>query len=685
MKLISTPQANQYSYRPEIDGIRALAVIAVIINHFNKDLLPSGYLGVDIFFVISGFVITSSLADRSSKNFSDYLVGFYTRRIKRLVPALVLFILVISVLICFFNPRPDFSLWTGITSLYGLSNLYLLLKSTDYFATSTELNVFTHTWSLGVEEQFYFIYPFLVWFTGFGRQTTKGSRNLCWVMISLSVASLITFVYIYQTEQPAAYFLMPTRLWELGTGCLLFLGLKRSSRFLRNVESIPPLMVTSAVVAVLFSPLQFAVQATITVVLLTAVLITCLRSGTAGHKLFTHKQVVYVGLISYSLYLWHWGVLSLSRWTIGIHWWSVPFQIALILLLSIASYQYVETPLRRSDWSAVRWQSIGYGIGASSVTTIVLICLAIPLNGKLFTGNNKVQEDLKSSILLTRKSDILERADKMVSQCNMTPHHLSGTSYRPKPLVDKTFIQNCTRNSPQGRNKLVLVGDSFAQVAVNHLAVIATDINYDFRAIYGYGCPYPLRYSEIKSGTAKKCSEVDEDLLTSELISSLNKGDIMVLRLYLPKSQYLVYNGGGTLPPVDAYDNALRNLIKGTKSKGAKLVVIGANPTLSTQHLDSIIPQWFNVASFSPLKIFPSDNPETAYFHINDLHLKDLINGIDGASFFSLKPYLCNLSEECNLRVGNKILYADNQHLTLYAHDLFFSDLHKHISEAIKF
>ena len=96
-------------YRPEIDGLRAFAVVAVIINHFNKEILPNGYLGVDIFFVISGFVITSSLYMRPSKNFKDFISGFYERRIKRLVPALCLFILITSITICFFNPEPNLS------------------------------------------------------------------------------------------------------------------------------------------------------------------------------------------------------------------------------------------------------------------------------------------------------------------------------------------------------------------------------------------------------------------------------------------------------------------------------------------------------------------------------------------------------------------------------------------------
>src|SRR6478735_7499820 len=165
-------------YRPDVDGLRALAVVAVIINHFSNTLLPGGYLGVDIFFVISGFVITASLVHQQSKNCFEFLVAFYVRRVKRLLPALVVFVIVIGVSICLFDPAPELSLKTGASSLLGLSNLYLLRQSTDYFAPSTALNPFTHTWSLGVEEQFYFLFPVVVWFSGITRTGTIGSRKL---------------------------------------------------------------------------------------------------------------------------------------------------------------------------------------------------------------------------------------------------------------------------------------------------------------------------------------------------------------------------------------------------------------------------------------------------------------------------------------------------------------------------
>ncbi|MEO0409886.1 MAG: acyltransferase, partial [Cyanobacteria bacterium P01_A01_bin.135] len=210
------PAQTKSRYRPEIDGLRAVAVVAVIINHINKPVLPSGYLGVDIFFVISGFVITASLAGRRSENFADFITGFYTRRIKRLIPALIFFVVIVGLLICLFNPDPEPSLTTGIAALFGLSNIYLYSQAVDYFATTTELNVFTHTWSLGIEEQFYFLFPLIIWLTGFSQARKHSARYLFVAIGALSTASLILFIHLYQQNQPAAYFLMPSRFWEVG-------------------------------------------------------------------------------------------------------------------------------------------------------------------------------------------------------------------------------------------------------------------------------------------------------------------------------------------------------------------------------------------------------------------------------------------------------------------------------------
>ena len=453
------PCKMQSSYRPEIDGLRAFAVVAVIINHFNKDILPCGYLGVDIFFVISGYVITSSLSERESKDFGEFLSGFYERRIKRLVPALVVYVAVTSILICMFNPEPRLALKTGITSLFGLSNLYLFKQSTNYFAQSTELNSFIHTWSLGVEEQFYFLFPVLVWFTGFGRQALNGPRNLFFWISVLSIVSLISFDYLYQVKQPAAHFLMPPRFWEMAVGCLIFIGCLKREGLETALEKVPPLLVVFAMVGVMFLSNTAAVPATIGIVFLSAVLIACLKNGTAAYQFFTHKDVVFVGLASYSLYLWHWGVISISRWTIGIYWWTIPFQITLIVLLSILSYHYVETPFRRAKWAFVRWKTIGYGISASTIASLPLLALVKIPRISLYAGNppSLIAAGVSSltNTYSIKGTSTLWRGEKCV---------LSDNSQVGKRIA----LEDCTLGSFSNAAKRVLVVGNSYSAAFTH-------------------------------------------------------------------------------------------------------------------------------------------------------------------------------------------------------------------------
>ena len=142
---------NKSSYRPEIDGLRAFAIISVIIYHFNKDIFPSGFLGVDIFFVISGYVITSSFTKIKSQSISIFLINFYSRRIKKIIASsLYFYIITFCLILLIIIPQTGSSLKTAISALFGVSNLYLFNFSTDYFAQENELNIFMHTWSLGL-------------------------------------------------------------------------------------------------------------------------------------------------------------------------------------------------------------------------------------------------------------------------------------------------------------------------------------------------------------------------------------------------------------------------------------------------------------------------------------------------------------------------------------------------------
>ena len=158
----------KYNYQKEIDFLRALAVTPVILFHINPEFLPNGYLGVDLFFVISGFVITKTLL-KEKNIFGEFkITSFFLRRVKRIYPALILMVSISILLIVVFGVLNknnfNFFLKTGIFSIFGISNFFLIYKNNDYFLNQ-EFNPFTHTWSLGVEEQFYMIYPFILFFT----------------------------------------------------------------------------------------------------------------------------------------------------------------------------------------------------------------------------------------------------------------------------------------------------------------------------------------------------------------------------------------------------------------------------------------------------------------------------------------------------------------------------------------
>ncbi len=150
-----------------IEGLRALAVLAVIINHYFEGLMPAGYLGVDIFFVISGFVITLSLHSTPIDRLGPFLLNFYSRRVKRLLPSLLVSVLITTALFVILTTKPSVSVYlTASYAAFGLSNIYLYVTSFDYFSLDARLNPFMHTWSLGVEEQFYLIYPALFFMAG---------------------------------------------------------------------------------------------------------------------------------------------------------------------------------------------------------------------------------------------------------------------------------------------------------------------------------------------------------------------------------------------------------------------------------------------------------------------------------------------------------------------------------------
>ena len=577
-------------YRPEIDGLRAFAVVAVIINHFNKDLLPSGYLGVDIFFVISGYVITSSLANHRSETFGDFFLGFYARRVKRLVPALVVFVLITSVLICLFNPDPGISLGVGRRALFGLSNITLYRGSTNYFAQSTELNPFTHTWSLGVEEQFYLLFPFLIWFSGFGRGARHGSRNLFVITLTLSILSLASFIWLYPRNQPAAYFLMPPRIWELGVGCLLFLGLRRNQAVGQRLPIAPAAsaVLTTALISSLFLPQEQGVVATVLIAALTVGLIASLRPGCWWLACFKQKKLVFIGLISYSLYLWHWVVLCISRWTVGIHWWSFPFQLLLMFALAIASYHWVEKPCRSPGFLNI-YSTVVVGAMAIVISSVVgLQPLARSLSSGLFLGHRGM-ENLNS----LAEDGLSPGSDSKICYYSNEARLLPNT---------KDFAGCWTEDPPssprsQAHRRIFAYGNSYnKQLMPLYAALHSNHPSLSVNSYFSAGCPASLI---LFSRRANHCPEILRRYLTWVNKNAI-PGDNVILATSLGFFVGPKFHAGNLLlnakqvdghQALNAYQSELINLSSSLRKKGVLLFVVSGIPLLKGDPL--VCSQWF--------------------------------------------------------------------------------------------
>lgn len=499
------------SYRPDVDGLRALAVVAVILNHFEAGLLPGGYLGVDIFFVISGFVITASLSRHSARNLGDLLADFYARRVRRILPALVVMVVVSALAICLVDPNPGTSLFTGIAALFGVSNVYLLLRLTDYFSASAELNIFLHTWSLGVEEQFYLLFPLLVWWSGLCKQRPGSGRRLLLILTPLLVASLIAFVVLYPRSQPQAYFLVTSRFWEMASGCLVFL-LARSGRF-AGLSPLFSLIALIGLLATFLAPLSLAVPATITCVALTGALILVTTKHSYAYKVLSLPPLVGTGLISYSLYLWHWPVLVLSRWSIGITPWTFPFQVLLIILLAKISFHAVETPLRKGKWLGGRALSLAFAAIASVASALFLILLGSFLSDRMFLGRRNEIQDRFTAL-----------SGASASICNLFSD----------PQSVQQFALRCGRAPSPGKPTIYLFGDSQIEQFAPAISSLASQIGYGFRGVWGNACPFPSldAMASKDEATRNRCLQRQRQV-EARALQVIQPGDVVFIGSYL--------------------------------------------------------------------------------------------------------------------------------------------------------
>lgn len=352
------PQARiAHKYRPDIDGLRAIAVIAVVLFHVGVMPLAGGYVGVDVFFVISGYLITQYIDNRiTAGKFS--ILEFYERRVRRIVPALFFLLLAASVA-SYFTLLPQdlikFARSEQATVLF-VPNLFFYYWNSGYFETGTKLKPLLHMWSLGVEEQFYILFPLIIWMVSrWGRST----KIACVSLLCAASFVLSCWTVQYRGLPQQGFYLPAFRAWELLLGALLALKIFPfwTSRHLREILGAMGACAIVVAACAYSSQTPFpGVAAALPCVGAAAIIYAGECGPSAAGTLLSMRPVVGIGLISYSLYLWHWPILVFAK-----QWAGAPltiFQRASVILLSFAaataSWKFIELPFREFKLGACR-------------------------------------------------------------------------------------------------------------------------------------------------------------------------------------------------------------------------------------------------------------------------------------------------------------------------------------------
>lgn len=355
-------------YRADIDGLRGLAILAVIGYHAGLPSFKGGFVGVDVFFVISGFLITQLLKNEIKKTGTLSFRNFYARRVRRLLPAMWIVVIATLLLwILFLSGLGDTRKFAASTrwSLLGLANIFFKKNTGGYFDGPTAEMPFLHFWSLAVEEQFYGIWPLLFFFL------RKRSRGLFVILIGITLISFFgSQIWIQKGLQSSAFYLMPFRAWELAVGSLLVFFPRVKVKF-RFLTSLLGFSLIGMAIFCYTAQTPFPGFWALPPVLGTAFLIGS-ESG-PFFKVLSHSILNRIGILSYGWYLWHWPLLALARiWNLSV---EPPLYVRLLILglsliLAELSLRWIETPIRHGRfWSKQKsWSIIG-------VAALVCACL----------------------------------------------------------------------------------------------------------------------------------------------------------------------------------------------------------------------------------------------------------------------------------------------------------------------
>jgi len=604
-------------YRADVDGLRAVAVLPVLLFHSGFSVFSGGYVGVDIFFVISGFVITAKLIeDMERGNYS--IAAFYVRRIRRILPALVATIVVsyIAALLLFLpDALEDFSKSVIATATF-VSNLYFW-KSSGYFETAALDRPLLHTWSLAIEEQFYLVIPLALYgaFVYF--------RRFVWPLFLLAaVASLALSIFVTDKAPTANFFLLPTRAWELLLGSLLVLAPLKPvhNKLVAEGLALLGLLLIGWTIATYTDATPFPGLSALVPTLGAAILIYVGRDrSTLVGKLLSLRPMVGIGLISYSLYLVRWPIIVFARYVLlrNLEGWEIVGVVAISIVLAYCSWRFVETPFRHPHGSAPRWRTF-------AVTGAALCGVALfGLMGVSTKGFAARVPDFKPALTASAGADVW----------------LSGRCFLENQPANAWQGDLCVRTSGAARSAL-LWGDSFAAHYIPGLLRNQDRLSHNIVQYTFAGCPPILSY---KSYARPGCADFNAGVFN---VIAKYRIDTVIISARWDELRQRGLSG-------------LNDTVERLKARGLTVFVLGQSPMFA-----------FDVAVLD-YRDAGRRSDGTAAWHLSfdpadNARLRDASRS---AIFIDPLPSFCR-ARDCDYKSSRSLLFGDYGHLSDAGSDL---------------
>ena len=521
MTAATKPALGKAGFRADVEGLRAVAVAAVLLYHAGVPFAGGGYVGVDVFFVISGFLITGLLVRELEKTGTVSLARFYSRRAKRLLPLTVVVLAVVAVLSwVLFDPvrMEEVSFGVVASGLYFM-NWLLAARAADYFAAGLEASPVQHFWTLAVEEQFYLVWPVLILAAAWcSRRTGLGLRPvLAAVFAAVVVSSLAYGVYSTQAQAGAAYFSTLTRGWELALGGLL--ALVPATRFIRLPRAAAGVVAAAGLAAIAFAALRFdddtlfpGTAALVPTLGTAAIIAAGFATTTAGpSRLLTLGPVRHVGRISYSWYLWHWPTLVFA----AAIWGELsPLRGVAVLAASyvpaLLTHRLVENPLLHSE-TLGRYPRRALALGGAC--TAASVALGLALLAVTPTVPEAPEDRVAGAAALREGQEGIQESAEAV---NPTPREAEKKDNRPRMYSDgchldleETRSPECVYGNPSSDTTVVLFGDSHAMQWFPALDELAKERDWRLVGLSKSACP-PADISVYSTGLRREYRECEE-------------------------------------------------------------------------------------------------------------------------------------------------------------------------------